>query len=478
MLFRVVCNEWRGLAADRTLWAVTIVLAAVMLFAASNGARWSALQQERHGRLVAEESERLEETRAELLRIAGGGSSRSRFYDPRNPAQVGQSFAAGYALLSPAPLAPLSVGQSDLFPAHYKITLESREALFAGDELDNPTNLLAGSFDVAFVIVFLYPLLILALGYNLLSGEKESGTLALTLAQPISLTRLAAAKILARGSVVLGLTAALTLVAAVAAGVDLGAPGAFLSLATYFGVTAVYGLFWFSLALLVNAFGRPSATNAVILAGAWLTLALIVPSATALVAATLYPVPSRVEMIQAVRVAGREASERGSQLLGAYFADHPELAPEGDVDPGDYYSRKFVVEDEVSRQIAPLTDRLEAQIRGQQSVVEKFRFLSPAVLAQQALNDLSGTGYARFNHFRSEVGRFADEWKAHFLPQIFRKTVFTAEALGELPRFSNRSEGSGAMAQRVGGAVLMIALSVVLLLAAGSRALRRYPLTG
>ena len=166
---------------------MTVVLAAVMLFAASNGARWSALQQERHGKLVADESERREDTRAELLRIAAGGSPRSRFFDPRNPAQVGQSFVAGYALLPPAALAPLSVGQSDLLPAHYKITLASREALFAGDELDNPTNLLAGSFDVAFVIVFLYPLLILALGYNLLSGEKESGILALTLSQPIRL---------------------------------------------------------------------------------------------------------------------------------------------------------------------------------------------------------------------------------------------------------------------------------------------------
>lgn len=477
MLFRVVRNEWRGLAADRTLWAVTVVLAAVMLFAASNGARWSALQQERHGKLVADESERREDTRAELLRIAGGGSPRSRFFDPRNPAQVGQSFAAGYALLPPAALAPLSIGQSDLLPAHYKITLASREALFAGDELDNPTNLLAGSFDVAFVIVFLYPLLILALGYNLLSGEKESGILALTLSQPISLTRFAAAKILARGGVVLGVTAVLTLAAAVAAGVDLSTPGARSSLAAYFGVTAVYGLFWFSLALLVNAFGRASATNAVILAGAWLALALIVPSVTALVAATLYPVPSRVEMIQAVRVAAQEASERGSQLLDAYYADHPEMAPEGEVDPRDYYSRKFVVEDEVSRQVSPLTERFEAQIRGQQSVVEKFRFLSPAVLAQQALNDLSGTGYSRFDHFRSEVGRFADEWKDHFLPQVFRKTAFTAEALGEIPRFSYRPERPGAIAERVGGATLIIALSAGLLLGAASWGLRRYSLT-
>lgn len=478
MLRHVVLNEWRGLAADRTLWATAALLAAVMLFAASNGARWSELQQDRRNKLIADETTRLDETRAELLEIAAGGEPRRRFYDPRNPAQVGQSFAAGYAMLPSAPLAALSVGQSDLLPAYYKVTLESREALFSGDELDNPSNLLAGSFDVAFVIVFLYPLVILALSYNLLSGEKESGTLALTLSQPVSLVRLAAAKVLARGAVVIGLTAALTLAAALAAGVDLAAPGAFSSLAAYFGVTAVYGLFWFALALLVNAFGRASATNAVIVAAAWLALALVVPSATALLASTLYPVPSRVEMIQAMRVASREASERGSQLLGAYFADHPEMAPEGEVDAGDYYSRKFIVEDEVAKQIAPLTERFEVQVRGQQSVVEKLRFLSPAVLAQQALNDLSGTGYARFDHFRGEVATFADQWKEYFLPQVFRKAVFTSDSLDALPRFAYTPEAFDTVAQRVAGSTLWIALSAFLLFGAASSALRRYRLAG
>lgn len=478
VLRHILRNDWRGLVADRTLWAVAGLLAAVMLFGAYNGSRWSGLQEERHDKLAAEETERLADTRAELIEIENGGAPRRRFYDPRNPAQTGQTFAAGYARLEQAPLAPLSVGQSDLLPSYYKVTLESREALFAGDELENPTNLLAGSFDVAFVIVFLYPLVILALSYNLLAGEKENGTLALTLAQPVSLGKLAMAKILARGGLVVGLTAVFTLIAALAAGVDLGAPGAVSSLLAYFGVTAVYGLFWFALALLVNAFGRGSAANAMILAGAWLTLALVVPSVVALLASTLYPVPSRVEMIQAVRVASREASERGSQLLGAYFADHPEMAPEGEVDAGDYYSRKFVIEEEVAEQITPLTERFESQIRGQQAVVANLQYLSPSVLAQQALNDLSGTGYPRFAHFQNEVGKFADAWKEYFLPQVFRKAQFTAAGLDELPRFAYQPEPSGIVTGRIGAAALAILLAAALLGLWAVAVLRRYQIAG
>ena len=477
MFWQISRNEWRGLAADRTLWAVGALLASVLFFGTFNGARWSALQADRQANLMTEQQERIADTRAELLNPPGAGTAR-RFSNPRNPAQVGQTFAASYAVLARAPLAPLSVGQSDLLPSYYKVTLGTREALFAGDELENPANLLTGSFDVAFVIVFLYPLVILALSYNLLSGEKENGTLALTLSQPVSLAKLAAAKIFVRGAVALGLTCVFTLLGALGAGADLGSPGAASMLAGFFGVTAVYGLFWFSLALLVNSFGRGSATNAMVLAGTWLTLSLVIPSTVALLASTLYPVPSRVEMIQAVRSATKDASARGAQLLGAYFADHPEMAPEGEIDAGDYYSRKFVIEEEVAKQTSTLSGRFEAQIRGQQAVVSKLRYLSPAVLTQQSLNDLAGTSYARFAHFQREVERFASAWKAHFLPQIYQRAEFTAEGLDELPGFAYQREPINAVASRVGGASLLILLSSLCLFGWSIFALRRYPVAG
>jgi ABC-2 type transport system permease protein len=71
--------------------------------------------------------------------------------------------------------------------------------------------LLSGRFDLAFVILYLYPLLILSLGYNLVSGEKEAGTLALTLSQPVALRTLVAGKVAMRFAFVLALAVALSL---------------------------------------------------------------------------------------------------------------------------------------------------------------------------------------------------------------------------------------------------------------------------
>jgi len=57
-----------------------------------------------------------------------------------------------------------------------------------------------------FVFVFLLPLLVLVLSYNVLSQEKERGILQISLAQsPLSIAKLVFSKILARLTLVLSL---------------------------------------------------------------------------------------------------------------------------------------------------------------------------------------------------------------------------------------------------------------------------------
>ena len=110
-----------------------------------------------------------------------------------------------YAMARPGPLAALAVGQGDLYPYYFKMTNRSKQTFINNDEIENPTNLLAGRFDLGFVTVFLFPLLILAMSYNLISAEREQGTLAMALAQPVRLRTLAMGKAAFRAAVVLTL---------------------------------------------------------------------------------------------------------------------------------------------------------------------------------------------------------------------------------------------------------------------------------
>ena len=198
MIARIVRHEWRLLATEGSLWLVVGIFALAIGYGTFNGARWVRFQHAAIDETSREQHERFQRQQAAIVQISAGELKVSPFADPRNPQTAGSRLGARYAVMPPAPLAALSIGQSDLLPWYFKVTSDAKENVTAGAELENPHRLLIGRFDLAFVLIYLYPLLILAMTYNVLSGEKEQGTLALTLSQPVSLRRLLAGKLMLR----------------------------------------------------------------------------------------------------------------------------------------------------------------------------------------------------------------------------------------------------------------------------------------
>jgi ABC-2 type transport system permease protein len=473
---RIAWHEWRSLMADRTLVVVLFVLTAAAVYGLYNGAQWVAFQHETIGATQAEERSRLERLRRDAGEAEAGRIKVSPFRDPRSPAVLGRGLGARYAAMQPAPLAPLVVGQSDLLPYYFKVTTDARETVTAATEIENPHRLLTGRFDLAFVIIYLYPLLILALAYNLLSGEKEQGTLALALSQPIALSRLVAIKVGARAAGLVAIVAALALAGLMATSTGLSDWSTAVRFLLWVAAVAAYGAFWFALAVLVGALGRGSAVNAMTLAGVWLGLVLVVPASVNLVAATLYPVPSRVEMVQAVREASDAATAEGSRLLAKYYEDHPELAADNSEQAmRDFNFVRVAVNDDVERRVAPALQRFDAQLARQQRLVGRLRFLSPAILAQEAMSDLAGTGVARHRHFLALVDDYHQEWRAFIVPRIFRRVSILDHDV--LPRFAFRDEPERSVVARVVMNVGALVMPAVVLAVVGFRRLRRYPLT-
>ena len=74
------------------------------------------------------------------------------------------------------PLNSLAIGQRDVNPSIQSVTIRGLEGQKYDAELNNPNNLLSGNIDFSFVLIYLFPLLIIAFSYNLVSEEKESGT--------------------------------------------------------------------------------------------------------------------------------------------------------------------------------------------------------------------------------------------------------------------------------------------------------------
>ena len=465
--------ELRSLRRDPACWIAVALALAALAFALVNGTRWHAQLGRVQTAAASADTRARTDARTLAARLdAKPDPSVSAFRDPRDPSGYANRHMANFAMLPATPLAALSTGQSDLLPSVIPLSPGADPALAGSTEPENPHRLLIGRFDAAFVVIHLAPLLIIALTYALVAGERERGTLALLLAQPLSSRALLLVRLAPR----VLLTA--LLLAALAVGFLLLSPCPLLSvspssaprLALWLATAAAYGAFWFALSLAVAARPGGSAKHALTLVALWLGFVVLAPAAINLAVKALAPVPSRLDLVLALRGATDAANADRSKVLAAYYEDHPELAPKGAASE-DFTLLRLATTARVERDLAPVLARYETQLARQQALVGRFALLSPALLAHTALAEAAGTGLARHrDFFRQAVGHHA-ALRAFFTPRIARKEKFTA--FDEVPAFRHVEESGAAIVARLAPAWLALSLATLVLSAFALRAARR-----
>ena len=67
----------------------------------------------------------------------------------------------------------MAIGQRDVNPSIQSVTIRGLEGQKYDSELNNPNNFLLGNIDFSFVLIYLFPLLIIAFTYNIDFGRKR-----------------------------------------------------------------------------------------------------------------------------------------------------------------------------------------------------------------------------------------------------------------------------------------------------------------
>jgi ABC-2 type transport system permease protein len=377
---------------------------------------------------------------------------------------MGGGPAARVAALPPAPLALAAVGQSDLFPPVVKVTTGSKDGFLFADEIENPANLMSGSTDLAFMIVFVLPLVVLAMGYNLLAGEREQGSLAMTLACARRPGLALAGKFAARILAPIGAT-----LLACALGVGLFAGWPTLASDAFAGLVAVilvYGLFWAALAAAVDGLGKSAAFNALTLVCAWVALTLLAPAGINSLAGYAHPAPSRIEMTLAARAASTDADKARDAALARYQEEHPgerrDRGREGAL-------HRLAAQEAAFRRVEAVVAEHDAQLARQRALADRLGFLSPALLTYRALADIAGSGEARYRGFLDSVQSFHVEWRDFFVSRAKAAAPMTAKDYDALPRFRETAAGGA----NVVAPLLGVALPTLLLAAIAFAGFRR-----
>jgi ABC-2 type transport system permease protein len=445
--------EWRILRRDKAALGILLLFAGFVVAAALAGGRQADSVREGLKRSQESESMRFQGHLKELKRLEATQEAMTG-QDPRDPIWMGQEGAATIAILPPAPLAPVAVGQRDLQPQAVRLTTEDHLSSERESEtaMSGPTRLMTGAFDLGFLFVFLFPLVVIALSYELLSGERERGTLAMLLSQPVSQLALVLGKAGARAVALCGVTLVFALLGLLVAGADISGEGAWLHVFLFAAILVAWALFWFAAAVLINSFGGSSARNALQLVGLWLVLVIVIPGLVHVAVDTLYPPPSTIELLHEAREASQEVEGKLRGVEGNH--DRDAKAP----DPKEQIALKR----EIARRSESAHEVMEGQIQARQELVDWLRFASPAIIVQLALEDVAGSGATRHQRFDEQVEATHDRFKDFFFGHVEQDQTLRSDALNDIPKLRFEEEPHGAL-----GARLLMGVFVLLLLALG-----------
>lgn len=343
-------------------------------------------------------------------------------------------------------LADFSAGRASYAPQSTLVRLRSRpDTLFKRTELGNPELLARGSLDLAFVAVLVAPLLLIALGYGVFSADRDSGAARLILAQGGGPLRLLAARSVIRLSLValpVALTAALLLVS----GPDL--PGRAGAAGRWLLVAGLLLLFWWAVVLLVNSLRVTAETAALLLVGLWAALTLVAPVLVAALAQLAYPPPSRFDEIAAARAVEISATTD-------YENDHPDLASQDFAGRLASVRKSLAIGRTIDEAVAPVSARFDERFARQGRAAGALRYVSPPLVAGDALAAAAGTDAGTQLAFRRAAYAYLREVKAALARSIESGRPLTAAEYDSLPRFAHPRRPASAL-----GSVLFLLVAM------------------
>jgi ABC-2 type transport system permease protein len=466
----ILRHEMLRLARGRWLLPLWLAFLAVGAYAAWTGAAWTA---QRHAALDAIAAE--ERTTHQLRR-----TQIAEQVTPVNKSRYGGALYATAmsmrAVLPPGELAVLTVGQAEGYPMAatiFPFTASNTifDAHLAG--LENPAVLAAGRFDLAFVLVWLLPLLVLAASFDLWAHERERGMAPWLLSQPAPQLTWLLAKAAARAVVVV-----LPLVLLLVGMLWWAARPGLAALAQAGVLTGLYAAFWLAVAVLVNVFARTATQAALGCVGSWMALVVVLPALALTLADLAAPPVREAARVNALRASAMQARAEirtaGLDATATATAAAPRLpAP---AIPDSLRRRAL----EVARGeilIAAAAQPFRDQDARRQRWLNAMRAASPAIAFQDALERLAGADAGRALQFQDQAHGFLLQVRALANRYLAQDRVLTvADYDAGLPHFTFREAPDHMQLSALAYDAGIIALTLLLALCAAPAAMRRQPI--
>lgn len=336
-----------------------------------------------------------------------------------------------YTSNEPTNWAAFSIGQRDVNPYTLKVRMLAVEGQLYDTELSNPITLVTGNLDISFIFIFLMPLLIITLTFNLLSGEEESGIWRLVASQPVSTFKILLLKFSVRYMGVLVLV--MTLMGIALWALNLQIDG---SLMAILGWLLFYKTFWFLVVFGIVALAKNSNFNAVSLLSIWLFMVILIPAFANVVISNSIPLPEALSTAVTQREAYHEKWDfPKSTVMGPFYEAYPQyshyMIPEDRFTYSWYYAMMYAADREAEQSSQILFDKLQKRYEAGKTL----GYFLPSLLLQNKFNEVAKTDLNDHIAYLQSVKKFHRRISEFFYPHIFDMSLPMEIDWQQLPQF-------------------------------------------
>lgn len=331
-----------------------------------------------------------------------------------------------------------SIGQAEQYGFYKRVTfMSSPYDADMAEEIANPERLQYGTLDFAFVILFLLPLLLLILIYNIKSYESEQGFLQLILVQSASKNSWLLSRILFYVILIAFVILVLIIYGASLTDVFSLENNSFNEILL---LSLGYLLFWSVLYSIILFRGKSILGNTLQMVGLYLIFTFIIPASVHQWVSIEKPTNLMTDFIDATRdkkqdlydLSDKEAQRRIFEL-------YPEL--KNSVIAKDSIKIKAARSDSYSaltnqlmkESIAPIQKESEEK----NSIIQSTYWFNPVVFFQNKLNKKAGTHYQDYQQYRDDIQLTIDKQINSLVPDTYNGVIVNKESyLNYVEKFS------------------------------------------
>ncbi len=341
--------------------------------------------------------------------------------------------------LKPTPLSVFANGLEDTLPSYLGMT---RNGIIQGAPalVSFSLSSLLGHLDFLFLVTTVFSLLVLLFTFDAVAGEREAGTLRITLANSLPRDLFLWSKLI--GGYIVFIVPFLVsflfgLLLLVAQGFPLGESEIFSRVFSLILVSLIYIAVFFAIGTVISTYLDNSKTALIVAFTVWVFAVLIIPRIGFLTAKFIVPTQTLQSVyLQKTSVrenVNAELKEKQNKIHREVWKDHSQQIP---------FEEQFALGDEIDRQMKPFHEEFRQKFNDnineidrsykreharQEGVAETLSRISPTSSVIYLVTNLTQTGKTkRNNYFQAGERYYAvlyEDWFSKVVDHIYLRTL-------------------------------------------------------